>query len=118
MRLIRMLSPGRLIFLVTLAVAGYLLFSAGGNVLHSFRLQTDEARLKQEVQRLRSEQDQLLQVRDYLRTDDYVEFMARRVFGLVKPGETLVAVDAPRPPQQLEKDAPGGERWWQRLFGR
>ena len=57
-------------------------------------------------------------VRDYLRTDEYVEFMARRVFGLVKPGEVLVIVDAPKSPaaQQGPDDAPLGATWWQRLF--
>jgi len=117
LRLLRMLSPGRIVLVATLAVAAYLLFSAGSNVLHSLRLAGEETRLKEEVAQLRLEQEQLLQVRDYLRTDEYVEFMARRVFGLVKPGEVLVAVDAPPPAAGLEEEAPEG-RWWQRLFGR
>ena len=117
MRLLRMLSPGRIVLVATLAVAAYLLFSAGSNVLHSLRLAGEETRLKEEVAQLRFEQEQLLQVRDYLRTDEYVEFMARRVFGLVKPGEVLVAVDAPPPAASPEEEAPEG-RWWQRLFGR
>ncbi len=91
MRLLRILSPGRIILVATLIVAAYLLFSAGDNALHSFRLAGEEARLQEKVERLRQQQEQLLQIRDYLRTDEYVEFMARRVFGLVKPGETLVA---------------------------
>jgi hypothetical protein len=40
--------------------------------------------------------------------------MARRVFGLVKPGEKLVVVDAPAPPAEPESD---DLTWWQRLFG-
>jgi cell division protein FtsB len=112
--LLGLLSPGRLTLLATLAVAGYLLFSAGNNVLHSYQLASDETRLRQEVERLQRQKEQLEQIREYLRTDEYVEFMARRVFGLVKPGETLVIVDAPPAP-------PGDEdpslTWWQRLFG-
>ena len=115
MRLLRMLSPGRIIFFATLAVAAYMLVSAGDNFVHSVRLSNEETRLEEEVARLRREQGQLLQVRDYLRTDEYVEFMARRVLGLVKPSETLVAVDAPRPAAAEDEAAPG--RWWQRLFG-
>ena len=115
---LRLLSPGRILLVFTLVVAGYLLVSAGGGVVHSYRLASDEAALRAEVQELESQKDQLLQIRDYLRTDEYIEFMARRVFGLVKPGETLVIVGAPKP----EADAPpGGEpaelTWWQRLFG-
>jgi len=58
-------------------------------------------------------------VRDYLRTDEYVEFMARRVFGLVKPGEVLVIVDAPKAQSTSSspQDFPLGATWWQRLFG-
>src|SRR5689334_4489548 len=119
----RLLSPGRILLVFTLVVAGYLLVSAGGGVVHSYRLASDEAELRQEVQILESQKDQLTQIRDYLRTDEYIEFMARRVFGLVKPGETLVVVQAPRP----AGDAPTSENesrnganeltWWQRLFG-
>jgi cell division protein FtsB len=105
-----------LIFLATLGIVVYFLFSAGTNLLHSYRLAGDEARLRQDVEELQVQIDQLQQIRDYLRTDEYVEFMARRVFGLVKPGETLVTVEAPAPPPARE-DAPDS-KWWQRLFGR
>jgi cell division protein FtsB len=101
--------------LATLAVAAYFLFAAGNNALHSYRLATDETRLRQEVEALMSEKDQLLQIRDFLRTDEYIEFMARRVFGLVKPGESIVIVDAPPDPEAFEDEK---QTWWQRLFGR
>ncbi|HLF79852.1 MAG TPA: septum formation initiator family protein [Dehalococcoidia bacterium] len=101
----------------TLVIAAYLVFSASANLLHSYRLHTDEARLRDDIEELRQQQDQLLQIRDYLRTDEYVEFMARRVFGLVKPGEVLVTVDAPLPPQSAAA-ADLDRKWWQRLFGR
>ena len=111
--LFRLFSPGRILLVATLVAAGYFLFSAGNNLVHSYRLAGDEARLRNEVERLRQQQDQLRQIRDYLRTDEYVEFMARRVLGLVKPGETLVIVDSPESPPGEE---PGNLTWWQRLF--
>jgi cell division protein FtsB len=114
LRLLRIFSPGRILLVATIVASAYFAFSAGSNLLHSFRLANDEARMRQEVERLRQHQEQLQQIRDYLRTDEYVEFMARRVFGLVKPGERLVVVDAPQPPPAEE---PPGLTWWQRLFG-
>jgi cell division protein FtsB len=90
--------------------------SAGNNVLHSYDLAADESKLRGEVQALERQRDQLLQIRDYLRTDEYIEFMARRVFGLVKPGETIVAVDSP--PVVGVDGEEDGLTWWQRLFGR
>jgi cell division protein FtsB len=114
LRFVRFFSPGRLLLLATILVSGYMLFSAGNNFLHSYRLVNDENRLREEVDSLRMQKDQLEQIRDYLRTDEYVEFMARRVFGLVKPGEKLVIVDAPHPDPGQEPD---DLTWWQRLFG-
>jgi len=91
-----------------------MLMSAGNTFLHSYRLVGDENRLQDEVDDLREQRDQLIQIRDYLNTTEYVEFMARRVFGLVKPGEKLIVVDAPPPEPGEERD---DLTWWQRLFG-
>jgi cell division protein FtsB len=113
LRFIRFLSPGRLLLLATIVVSGYMLVSAGSNFLHSYRLAEDESRLQEQVDQLRTQKEQLSQIREYLRSDEYVEFMARRVFGLVKPGEKLVVVDAP-PPHRTEE--PENLTWWQRLF--
>ena len=113
---LRLLSPGRILLVATLVVTGYLMVSAGNNVLHSYDLAADESKLRGEVQTLERQKDQLLQIRDYLRTDEYIEFMARRVFGLVKPGETIVAVDSP--PVVGVDGEEDGLTWWQRLFGR
>ena len=115
MRIIRVFSPGRILLVAVLIAAGYLTFSAGNNLANSFRLVNEEQRLEAEVAALEAELDQLEQVHEYLRSDEYVEFMARRVFGLVKPGEKLVIVQAPQP------SPPPGEElkdlsWWQRLF--
>ena len=116
--LFRVFSPGRILLVATLVVSGYLIYSAGGSLLHSYHLQGDEDRLRGQIDELKQQQDQLVQVRDYLRTDEYVEFMARRVFGLVKPGEILVIVDAPKSAAATPspEEAPLGSTWWQRLF--
>jgi cell division protein FtsB len=116
--LLRVFSPGRILLVATLIVSGYLVYSAGGSLLHSYHLQGDEEHLRGQIDELKQQQDQLEQVRDYLRTDEYVEFMARRVFGLVKPGEVLVIVDAPKSAAAAPgpDDMPLGSTWWQRLF--
>ncbi len=113
MRIIRFFSPGRILLLATLIVSGYMLLSAGNTLLHSYRLVNDENRLQEQIQTLEQQREQLTQIRDYLLTDEYVEFMARRVFGLVKPGERLVVVDAPPPEPAPERS---DLTWWQRLF--
>jgi cell division protein FtsB len=114
-RLISLFSPGRIILVGVIVAAAYLSLSAGSNLLHSYELKDDEAQLRKEIDALRTQESQLQQIRDYLRTDEYVEFMARRVLGLVKPGETLVIVDAPEPASSQDTDHPT-LNWWQRLF--
>lgn len=114
-RVLSLFSPGRIILVATIVVAVYLTVSAGSNLLHSYELASDESRLRDEIAVLDMQRSQLEQIRDYLRTDEYVEFMARRVLGLVKPGETLVIVDAPQPSRASESD-PSTLTWWQRLF--
>jgi cell division protein FtsB len=102
--------------LVAIVIAvGYLTFSAGNNFANSFRLVNEERQLESEVAALEVEVDQLDQLREYLRSDEYVEFMARRMFGLVKPGEKLVVVDAPRSPPPSDEELKD-YTWWERLF--
>lgn len=114
-RLFALFSPGRIILVATIVAAIYLTFSAGTNLLHSYELAGNESRLREEVAALEVQQEQLEQIRDYLRTDEYVEFMARNVLGLVKPGETLVVVDAPESTATGSEDA-SSLNWWQRIF--
>jgi cell division protein FtsB len=116
--LLSLFSPGRLVLGASLIVIAYLLFTAGGSIIDYYRLTDDEAKLQQQVTQLHAQEQQLEQIRDYLRSDDYVEFMARRVFGLVKPGESLVIVKSPpTPTPQTDPNAPA-KPWWEQLFGR
>src|SRR5438552_18946261 len=116
--LLTFFSPGRLVLALSLLIAGYLLFTAGGNLLESHRLAENEDQLRAQVDALHVQETQLEQVRDYLRSDAYIEFMARRVFGFVKPGESLVIVQAPPSAADDDSAQPPGQPWWQQLFGR
>lgn len=122
------LSPARVIILLAAAAAAYLVFVAGGEYLRSRQLEADEQSLRREVFELQRQHEKLLAVRDYLLSDEYIEGVARRILGLVRPGETLVLVastDAVATPaaDQAEEDAQpeptpdDGRLWWERLFG-
>jgi cell division protein FtsB len=102
----------------SLVVVAYLLFTAGGSIIDYYRLTDDESNLQKQVDQLHAQEQQLEQIRDYLRSDDYVEFMARRVFGLVKPGESLVIVKSPPTPTPESDPNDPAKPWWQELFGR
>jgi len=122
------LSPARVIILLAAVATAYLVFAAGGEYLRSRQLEADEQSLRREVLDLQRQHEKLLAVRDYLLSDEYIEGVARRILGLVRPGETLVLVastDAVATPaaDQAEEDAQpeptpdDGRPWWERLFG-
>jgi len=105
------------ILLAALAV-GYFLFNAGKDTLLSHHLTQEEQQLHQQIDQLQSNTARLEALRDYLKTDEYVEGVARRL-GLVRPGETLVIVSSTAP--ATPTPTPGGvastEPWWEQLFG-
>ena len=114
------LSLTRVVIIAAALVVGYVLFSAGEEFLLSHRLDKEEQRARSEIAELQRQQTELEAIRDYLRTDEYVEGVARRILGLVRPGESLVIVSStvpptPTPELPLDDDAP---RWWELLYGR
>lgn len=113
------------LLLVTVALAaalvvGYLLFRAGGTGLQSYRLAGQEQQVRQEIAELERQHEELVALREYLRSDEYIESLARRVLGLVKPGETLAIVSGPEEvgPETPTDEGGGLKRpWWKALFG-
>ena len=117
-KLPRMTLTRAVAILAALAV-GYFLFTAAGDTLLSQRLNRDEDRLRQEIAGLQHQQERLEAIRSYLETDEYSERVARRLLGLVRPGETLVIVSSsvqPTPaatPSERAQPRP----WWEELYG-
>lgn len=100
--------------------ATYFGFSTWHYITHNYRLAQEEQELHRDIAELDQEHDQLVGVRDYLESDEYVEDVARRLLGLVRPGETLVIVSSSAPSMatatpELEHGA-GSEPWWKDLF--
>ena len=113
------LTPARIAILLATVVVGYFVFAAIGDTLLSQRLSQDQQELQQEIADLQRQQSQLEAIREFLRTDEYIEGIARRVLGLVRPGETLVIVTSNETPVpadgEMDEKQPG--RWWEQLFG-
>ena len=109
----------RAALLLAALVVGYLVFTAVGDLPLSQRLNRDEQRLQQRIVELRRQQRQLEAIRGYLLTDEYAEGVARRVLGLVRPGETLVIVSssAPTPTPEGNRMEDESRPWWENLYG-
>ncbi len=99
----------------------YLSFSIARDVVHNYHLRGDEAQVRSDIHQLDRDHEQLTAVRDYLKSDEYIENVARRVLGLVRPGETLVVVSGVPSTSATSTAAPAGTpaaAWWKTLFVR
>ncbi len=118
--------PGRphlpllpLILAAALLAAGFLALSTTRNAVRNYQLREDERDLRAELRQLDADREQLTAVHDYLESDEYIEDVARRVLGLVRPGETLVIVSGSEAPAAGTAPAPGSSLalpWWKDLF--
>lgn len=107
-----------LLTIAGLAAAGLLAFSAAHNVVRNYDLRREEASIQEDIARLEREREQLGAIREYVKSDAYVEETARRTLGLVRPGETLVIVSSSAPAAEATPAATPASRrpWWQELF--
>lgn len=99
-------------------IAGYLAFTSGRYVVHNYQLSNDEQTLRAEIRELDRDREQLTAIRDYLESDEYLEDVARRVLGLVRPGETLVVVSGSEAASSEAAPVTPGARWWENLYAR
>ena len=101
-------------------VAGYFVVTTARNIYHNHQLAQEETAIRRDIARLDRDHKQLVAVRDYLKSDEYIEYNARRVLGLVKPGETLVVVSSNAPAPLATATPPlspaQGGAWWKDLF--
>jgi len=96
----------------------YLSFTTSRYVIHNYELHQQESQVRREIDQLNKDHEQLVAVRDYLKSDEYIQDVARRVLGLVNPGETLVIVNGTTPAAAppVVQQTPGSE-WWKELLG-
>jgi cell division protein FtsB len=110
-------SPIGIAVILAVVAVSYLAYTAGSSALRSFQLAGDEQQARREVAELKRHHERLLILRDYLQSDEYVESVARRVLGLVRPGETLVVVSGPEDEADSEEPGTLDGPWWEVLFG-
>ena len=111
------LSLTPLLLAAAALVVGYFVVTTARNIYHNHQLAQEEASVRRDIAQLDRDHQQLVAVRDYLKSDEYIEYNARRVLGLVRPGETLVIVSSNAPDATATPLAPSdGGAWWKDLF--
>ena len=97
----------QVMFAAIIALVLILGINFSSRITASQPLQQTYDEVRAEVERLQSEQADLIIERDYVRSDVYVERWARDEGKMVRPGEVLVVpVPASTAPQIVEDDAP------------
>lgn len=102
-----------MVIVVALLLIGLFVYAAFQTAVQSHRLQLQERALRADIAELQIQHAELEGLSRYIESDEYIETLARTRFGLVRPGEIVVEVDAPTVP--LRERTPG-ERWWESLF--
>jgi cell division protein FtsL len=120
-----MSSRWRLVIAAVVVVAGFIMFSFSGLVVNGYRLNRQAEALRQNIQELKTENDQLQQEATNLESDQGLEKLAREELGWVKPGDVAIITIPTNSEEQVSQSAPKAQapeiphwqRWWDMFFG-
>lgn len=109
----------KILIALSILAIGYFVVASAGDTIFTQRVHTDEERLELEVAKLQADRAKLEAIRNYLRTDEYIEGAARTLLGLVRPGESLVVVSSSVTPSPSsdESEEESYLPWWEKLYG-
>ena len=91
----------------------------GRTLSKDYLVKREIKRLEGEVKRLEAEQKSLVDFKNFMQTDFFIEQESRKSLGYVKPGEKVIIIE------QTEKEAEKYEeenlnnpqKWWRYFFG-
>lgn len=98
----------------------------GGKALQGYEMREEARALERRIDDLRKENRRLAEELEYLRSDQYIEKVAREELGLVRPGDVAVAAIVPEDgrsasllptptpsptPVPEKQDVPNWQRW-------
>ena len=101
---------------VAALIAVYFLFTFAGNAIKGRQLNLQEGALNAEIRVQQEKYQQLQALEQYLKSDEYIEQVAREQLGLVKPGETAIIAIPAEPSPTPGPDAPAPDLWWETLI--
>lgn len=97
-------------------IAVYFLFTFVGNTIKGRQLDLQEEALNSEIRVQQERYQELQALEQYLKSDEYIEAVAREQLGLVKPGETAFIAIPTEPSPTPDPNAPSSDLWWETLI--
>ncbi|MBN1640203.1 MAG: hypothetical protein JXA09_03120 [Anaerolineae bacterium] len=122
-----LISSTQFVAIVILTLSIFLIIDLGRRATAQYHVSQAERRLKQEISDALDLQARLIEQRDYVASDAYVEEWARDNAHMIRPGDQpviLVTTEAPSPaPRSLAPqdpapadDIPNWYYWWELFF--
>ena len=87
-----------LLGLLPLVIAGgviFVLVMIGGKAVQGYEMRQEARAIQQRIEQLKQENRRLSRELDYLKSDEYIEKVAREELGLVRPGDVPVVMVPP-----------------------
>jgi len=83
-------KPNRATWLIVLLVCGYFLYNFVSTEIQLIQLRSQRDYLQEQISIEKDKSDQLTQELEQIHSDEYIETLARRYFGLVYPREKII----------------------------
>jgi cell division protein FtsB len=109
------LTAARIVFAFAALFVVYFLGTFAFNTIRGQQLSAQEDRLQADITDLQDRYDRLVALEQYLKSDEYIEEVAREQLGYVKKGEVgFIAISS----QPTATPAPGEQTdlWWENLI--
>ncbi|MDO8674218.1 MAG: septum formation initiator family protein [Dehalococcoidia bacterium] len=121
------ISTAHIVIALVIPLIAYFGLAAGQKAIEVYQLNQDAAQVRADTEGLKAENARLLALIEYLKSDAYIEKIAREQLNLVKPGDKAVVVLAPEGKPQVGDRAqspidntiakPNWRQWWDFFFG-
>lgn len=99
------------------------LIAAGREVYRYYKVNKEISDLKQKIEDLKSSNEELLRIKEYFTSKEFLEDEARRKLNMTKAGESVIVISSENSAEEEIKTeepqlkTPNFQLWWQYFFG-
>ena len=95
-----------MLIIIFILVLGHITYSFINPIIQTEKIRNEIVKIEEEIRKVEEENQQLRNKIKLLKTDNYVERVAREKLGMIKKGETLIIPAQPGEEKELNKEDP------------